>query len=286
MVLMSLGASARSIHYFTYSQAARTVNYLNTQREIMIYCGYDYEIETYVLLNEVWMERVNSSYYELWIYGYDAYTGDEIYMPLDLQCVWLYSAGRMYNAAQYLRFRVEVRVPTLTWFVPPYNHYTRVPHRPGYSRTYHYEVHRFGWRPPVYTYGPGVPPPPLPYYYMRQPHAPAPVPTSTWTPGATRPSVPSPQIGSSTATNPNAGNTRAHNTSTSRSTTTATSATRNNNPDANSSSTRSGSTSTSNTRSGSTASKAKTIFKQKLFNLNYILIFTGSIYLTTDFTDP
>ena len=61
MVLLGLGASARSIHYFTYSQAARTVNYLNTQKELMIYCGYEYEIETYVLINEVWMERVNSS---------------------------------------------------------------------------------------------------------------------------------------------------------------------------------------------------------------------------------
>lgn len=216
MVLMSLGASARSIHYFTYSQASRTVNYLNTQREIMIYCGYDYEIETYVLLNEVWMERVNSAYYELWVYGYDAYTGDEIYMPLDLQCVWLYSAGRMYNAAQYLRFRVDVRTPSLVWHIPPYNPYTRVKHRIGYTRTYHYDIHRHGWMPPAYTYGPGVPPPPLPYYYMRRPATPAPMPTARWTPGASRPTVPMPTIGSSTATNPSAGDTRSHNASSTR----------------------------------------------------------------------
>ena len=220
MVLMSLGASARSIHYFTYSQAARTVNYLNTQREIMIYCGYDYEIETYVLLNEVWMERVNSSYYELWVYGYDAYTGDEVYMPLDLQCVWLYSAGRMYNAAQYLRFRVDVRVPSMSWRIPPYNPYTRVTHHMGYSRSYHYDIHRYGWMPPAYTYGPGVPPPPLPYYYMRHPSAPAPMPSGYWTPGTSRPTVPAPTIGSSTATNPNAGNSRAHNSSSTRNMTT------------------------------------------------------------------
>ena len=87
MVLMGLTASASSIHYFTHSQAVRTVEHLGRQNEMMIYCGYDYEIETYVLINEVWMERVNSSYYEIWVYGYDAYTGDEIYMPLDLQCV-------------------------------------------------------------------------------------------------------------------------------------------------------------------------------------------------------
>lgn len=222
MVLMSLGASARSIHYFTYSQASRTINYLNTQREIMIYCGYDYEIETYVLLNEVWMERVNSAYYELWVYGYDAYTGDEIYMPLDLQCVWLYSAGRMYNAAQYLRFRVDVRTPSLVWHIPPYNPYTRVTHRIGYTRTYHYDIHRHGWMPPAYTYGPGVPPPPLPYYYMRRPATPAPMPTARWTPGASRPTVPMPTIGSSTATNPSAGDTRSHNASSTRNKTTPT----------------------------------------------------------------
>ena len=214
MVLMCIGASARSIHYFTYSQAARTVNYLNTQNELMIYCGYDYEIETYVLINEIWMERVNSSYYEVWIYGFDAYTGDEIYMPLDLHCVWLYSAGRMYNAAQYLRFRVEVRVPSIAWRIPPYNPYTRLSHRPGYARTYHYDIHRHGWMPPAYTYGPGVPPPPLPYYYMRRPNTPAPMPSGRWTPGSNRPEVPTPaqphHIGNTTsASNPSAGSSHA-----------------------------------------------------------------------------
>ncbi len=236
MVLMTLGASARSIHYFTYSQAARTVSYLNSQKEIMIYCGYDYEIETYVLVNEIWMERVNSAYYEIWVYGYDAYTGDEIYMPLDLQCVWLYSAGRMYNAAQYLRFRVEVRYPTLTWHIPPYNPYTRIVHRPGYTRSYHYEIHRHGWMPPTYTYGPGMPPPPLPYYYMRRPNTPAPMPTRTWTPGTNRPEVSAPSqshlIGNtSSASNPSA-NSSSHKTSTTRNignnTTTPSSSSRNN----------------------------------------------------------
>ncbi len=193
MALLSLEVSARSVHYFTFSQASRTVSYLNAQREMMIYCGYEYEIPTYVLINEVWMERVNSAYYELWVYGYDAYTGDEIYMPLDLQCVWLYSGGRMYNAAQYLRFRVEVRMPTLTWYIPPYLPYTRVMHRPGYLRSYHYDIHRHGWMPPAYTYGPGMPPPPLPYYYMRPPTAPAPMPSGSWTPGTNRPSVSVPE---------------------------------------------------------------------------------------------
>ena len=192
MVLLTLTASARSIRYFTHDQALRTVTYLDRQNELMIYCGYDYEIETYVLVNEVWMERVNSSFYEIWLYGYDAYTGDEVYMPLDLQCIWLLGAGgRMYNAAQYLRFHATVHVPTFAWYIPPYNPYTRHMHAVGYARTYHYDVHCHGWRPPTPPangWGPHTQPP-IPPYYMRTPQQPAPAPTAKWTPGVEHPQV-------------------------------------------------------------------------------------------------
>lgn len=192
-VLLGLSASASAVHYFTRSQAERAVNYLNRQNELMIYCGYDYEIETYVLINEIWAERINSAYYELWIYGFDAYTGDEIYMPLDLQCVWLYGAGRMYNAAQYLRFRTSVHTPQIRWYIPPYHPYTRIMHRPGYVRSYHYDIHRHGWMPPSHPayHGPHHDPhhPPLPPYYDRTPQTPAPAPTTAWTPGVDRPQI-------------------------------------------------------------------------------------------------
>lgn len=226
MLLMTLAATARSVHYFTFSQASRTVSHLNAQNEMMIHCGYDYEIPTYVLVNEVWMERVNSAYYEIWVYGYDAYTGDEIYMPIDLQCVWLYSGNRMYNAAQYLRFHVSVVQPSFTWHIPTYNRYVRVVHRPGYVRTYHYEIHRHGWMPPAYSYGPGAPPPPLPYYYLRAPHQPAPMPAGAWTPGVNRPTVPTPATTSTRDNNPTTGTAvrsshstgRSNNSSTNRAT--------------------------------------------------------------------
>jgi hypothetical protein len=187
MTMLAAAAWARPIHYFTLQQATRTVSYLNAQQELMIYYGFDYEIPTYVLLNEVWMERVNSSYYELWIFGYDAYTGDEIIMPIELQGIWLFSAGHIYNAAQYLRFQTDARTPGFTWTIPPYHPYTRIHHRPGYSRSYHYDIHRHGWMPPAWT--PGHSQPPLPHYYIRQPNTPAPMPTSTWTPGVNRPEV-------------------------------------------------------------------------------------------------
>ena len=203
MALMSLTASANSVRYFTLPQAQRTVRYLDAQNELMLYCGYDYEIETYVLINEIWMERVNSAYYEIWVYGYDAYTGDEIIMPLDLQCVWLYSAGRMYNAAQYLRFHATVRTPGLAWYIPPYNPFPRRPHYAGYVRTYHYQVHTPGWRPPTpppHGYGPHTQPP-LPPYYMRTPQTPPPAPTTGWTPG-----VEHPHVSPSTPSTPSTGN--------------------------------------------------------------------------------
>lgn len=188
MALMSLTASAGSIRYFTHSQAKRTVGHLNAQTEMMIYCGYDYEIPTYLLVNEVWAERVNSAYYELWVFGYDAYTGEEVYMPLDLECVWLYSAGHIYNAAQYLRFHASVHKPSFGWSIPRYNPYTRISHRPGYRRTYHYEVHTYGWMPPTTTtiiYGGNNVI--VNNYYMRQPSAPMPTYSGVWTPGVDRP---------------------------------------------------------------------------------------------------
>lgn len=188
MLLAGLAAGARTIHYFTRSQAERTVRCLNAQDELMIYCGYDYEIETYVLVSDVWMERVNSAYYEIWLFGWDAYTGDEVYMPIDLNCIWLLSSGRTYNAAQYLRFKTSVRQPDFAWQVPPYNRYSRIHHTRGHSRSFHYDIHRHGWMPPAAP-APGMHSTPLPPYYMRQRTSRPPMPEARWTPGVDRPRI-------------------------------------------------------------------------------------------------
>ena len=147
--LSAMAVMASSVHYFTYSQATRVTHYLNSQNALMIYCGYENELETYVLLNDVWSERVNGTYYEIWVYGYDAYTGEEIFMPIDLDCIWLIRNTRMYNAAKYLRFRCDVVLPNIVWSVPVYNTFVRVSHPVVYTRTYHYDVHCYGWVPPV-----------------------------------------------------------------------------------------------------------------------------------------
>ena len=187
----ALSAMAGSVHYFTRSQAIRVAHYLNTQDEMMIYCGYENELETYVLLNEVWYEPVNSQYFELWVYGYDAYTGEEIFMPFDLDCIWLQHGYSMFNAAKYLRFRCEVYTPNIVWSVPTYSRYTRVVHPAVYTRTYHYDVHSYGWippAPPVYHPSHPMPPaPPIHPYYMRRPTEAPRVPQGSYTPGKERP---------------------------------------------------------------------------------------------------
>ncbi len=191
LLLFSMfSVAANNIRYFTYTQVARTVSYLNNQNELMIYCGYMDEIETYVLINEVWAEKVNSKFYEVWLFGYDAYTGEEIYMPIDLQCIWLPGVNNSYyNAAQYLRFRTQIQRPSLVWCMPVYNSYTRIHHVPGHACTYHWELHRHDWRRPNWHHSHNTPPPYHPYY-MRDPRIELQRPTQPWTPGVNRPTVP------------------------------------------------------------------------------------------------
>ena len=76
-------ATAHEIRYFNLPQVQRTVSYLNQQNEVMIYCGYSDEIPTYALVNEFWAERLNSAYYEIWIYAFDAYTGEVLDLDYD-----------------------------------------------------------------------------------------------------------------------------------------------------------------------------------------------------------
>ncbi len=177
LLVATLTVSAENILYFTYSQATRTVPFLNNQDELMIYCGYPDELPTYVLVNEVWAEQISSSFYEIWLYGYDAYTGEEVYMPIDLGCIWLVNRGSIYSAAQALRIRTTNRRPTFAWAMPPYNPFVRHVRPVTFYYTYHYDIHRPGWRYDLY--------PSIHYhpYYLRRPSMPAPMPPVPYTPG-------------------------------------------------------------------------------------------------------
>ena len=181
LMMATMTVAAENILYFTYSQAARTVACLNNQDELMIYCGYADELPTYVLINEVWAEQISSSFYEIWLYGYDAYTGDEIYMPIDLECIYLMQNRNIYSAAQYLRFKFTHRRPTFAWAMPPYNPFIRAPRPVVYYYTYHYDIHRPGWH---YSHFPHIHYHP---YYHRHPSHHIPVPPKPFTPGLNRP---------------------------------------------------------------------------------------------------
>ena len=204
LIALTLSVSASSIRYFTFSQAQRTIRHLDAQTELMIYCGYDDEIETYVLVNEVWAEKVNSQFYEIWLYGFDAYTGDEIYMPVDLGCIWLYNATgtRMYSAATTLRFRNARPLPTFRWVMPPYRPFQRRFHAPGFLYTYHYDIHQPGWRHPYTGHNPYNYPP----YYMRHRSEPIPVHRDPYMPGAEMPRTMTPDghgyLGNTRGSNP------------------------------------------------------------------------------------
>ena len=181
LMIATLTVAAENILYFTYNQAARTVACLNNQDELMIYCGYEDELPTYVLINEVWAEQISSSFYEIWLYGYDAYTGEEIYMPIDLECIYLMQNRNIYSAAQYLRFKYTHRRPTFSWAMPPYNPFVRAPRPVIYYYTYHYDIHRPGWHYRNYPHMHYHP------YYRRLPSHPAPMPPKPFTPGVNRP---------------------------------------------------------------------------------------------------
>ena len=177
LMMATMTVAANNILYFTYSQAARTVACLNNQNELMIYCGYENELPTYVLINEVWAEQISSSFYEIWLYGYDAYTGEEIYMPIDLECIYLMQNRNIYSAAQYLRFKYTHSRPTFVWVMPPYNPFVRVARPVTYYYTYHYDIHRPGWHWRHYPHIHYHP------YYRRIPSHPAPIPPKPYTPG-------------------------------------------------------------------------------------------------------
>ena len=69
-----------SVQFFKKSQATRVVNYLNQHPEMLFYCGcYPDFQSSYVYALDVWMERYSLTYYEVWIYGFDVKTNEEIY---------------------------------------------------------------------------------------------------------------------------------------------------------------------------------------------------------------
>ena len=127
-----------SVQFFRKSQATRVVNYLNQHPEVLFYCGCYPDFQTsYVYTYDVWMERYSLTYYEVWIYGFDVKTNEEIYTPVDLNCVWVEGTnGYPVNVAQALGFKHRVCEATFRWRMPVYNTRPRVAHPAHYQHNY------------------------------------------------------------------------------------------------------------------------------------------------------
>lgn len=127
-----------SVQFFRKSQATRVVNYLNQHPEMLFYCGcYPDFQSSYVYALDVWMERYSLTYYEVWVYGFDVKTNEEIYTPIDLNCVWVEgSNGYPANVAQILGFKHRVCEATFRWRIPIYNARPRVVHPATYQHNY------------------------------------------------------------------------------------------------------------------------------------------------------
>ncbi len=127
-----------SVQFFKKSQATRVVNYLNHHPEVLFYCGcYPNYQTSYVYTLDVWMERYSLTYYEIWIYGYDVKTNEEIYTPVDLNCLWVEgSNGYPANVAKTLGFKHRICEASFRWRIPIYNTRPRVAHPSNYHQTY------------------------------------------------------------------------------------------------------------------------------------------------------
>jgi hypothetical protein len=127
-----------SVQFFKKSQANRVVNYLNNHPEMLFYCGCYPDFQTtYVYALDVWMERYSLTYYEVWIYGFVVKTNEEIYTPVDLNCVWVEgNNGYPANVAQILGFKHRVCEANFRWRIPIYNARPRVIHPATYQHNY------------------------------------------------------------------------------------------------------------------------------------------------------
>jgi hypothetical protein len=105
---------------------------------MLFYCGCYPDFQTsYVYALDVWMERYSLTYYEVWIYGFDVKTNEEIFTPLDLNCVWVEGAnGYPVNVAQTLGFKHRICEATFRWRMPIYNTRPRVVHPATYQHNY------------------------------------------------------------------------------------------------------------------------------------------------------
>lgn len=175
------------------SQANYIISVLRECKEIVLYCGHEDEIETYMVLCDSWKSQlVNyeeithydsmsdswetieietlSGWYEIWVLGFDLHTGDTICTPIDPYCMWFHKNDSIHNVGNYTFLDSATWSFPFNWKVPQYTLINCLEYAEDLQTTYHYDIHVFGYFVPYCS----MPSPPT--YYKRvkstpQPHA-------------------------------------------------------------------------------------------------------------------
>lgn len=162
------------------SQADYVMSIIGDYNEIVLYCGNEYEVETYMVLCDFWKECIADSkwttivdslstigiaqeedsldvQYEIWVLGYDLHTGDTICTPIAPSCIWIHKDDITYNVGSYTSLDSIVRLFPFNWKVPQYSLISCLEYNEEIQPTYHYEIHVLGYFAP-FDYRP-LPPP-------------------------------------------------------------------------------------------------------------------------------
>ncbi len=139
-------------------QADSVMSIIGRQKDVMLYCGFEKEAETYMVLCDYWKALIHDSvntdscvmlkeYFEVWVLGFDLHTGDTLCTPIDPSCIWFHQDDSTYNVGAYLFADLSVKPLPFKWRVPKYTliHCLEYAEMEDLEPTYHYEVHNYGY---------------------------------------------------------------------------------------------------------------------------------------------
>lgn len=164
--------SEQSLRYLTFEQADTVLSVIGNYSEIVLYCGNEREVETYMVLCDYWTEWIASpeemalydslyntgiaidvdawsDQYEIWVLGYDLHTGDTICTPIEPSCLWIHKNGVTYNVGNYVSLDSVIKLFPFKWKVPKYSLISCLEYDEKIQPTYHYDIHVFGYYSPV-----------------------------------------------------------------------------------------------------------------------------------------
>lgn len=130
-------------------QADEVLSVIGGCKDIVLYCGHDGEVETYMVLCDFWkaevvnQEIVLSDWYEIWVLGYDLHTGDTICTPIDPSCIWFNKNNSTYNVGNYIFWDPVPRSFPFKWKVPQYTLISCLQYAEEIQLTYHHYIHIF-----------------------------------------------------------------------------------------------------------------------------------------------